>query len=106
MRTKLIFLPPAWAEHSNKYYITFRKNKIKSYNGLHPLRTEPNFNEKTNSEVLINSTFEFNKLDKLDRLQLNTKATHEIISQGLHNKVVGVSPYCVKLNWFQDFYIN
>lgn len=106
MKTKLIFLYPAWQDSSEKYYIFFHKNKIHKYKGVHPLSNQYGLEEKKDSEILINSFFDVIKLDKIDRLEHNTKATHEIRSQELHNSVDGVFPYCVKLNFFQVTYIN
>ncbi|WP_027127272.1 hypothetical protein [Gelidibacter mesophilus] len=106
MKLKLIFPYPAWKDVSNKYSITIYRNKIHNYIGLHPLRTSITVSEQHNSEKFINSTFYIYRLDKLDRKNLNTKATHKIVSQELHNVVYGCDPYCVKLNWFQEFYIN
>ena len=104
MKLKLIFPYPAWKNVSNKYYISIQRNKIDNYIGLHPIKDNL-ISKQQHSEKLINSTFDIYKLDKLDRKELNTKATHEIVSQKLHNIVKG-HKYCLKLNWFQEFYIN
>ena len=107
MKLKLIFPYPAWKDVSNKYSITIYRNKIHNYIGLHPLRNNfPNAPEQKISEEFINSTFNIYKFDKLDQKKLNTNATHKIVSQELHNLTYGCDPYCVKLNWFQEFYIN
>ncbi|KZS40092.1 hypothetical protein AWE51_25490 [Aquimarina aggregata] len=105
MKLKLIFPYPAWKEVSEKYFITIHRNKIHNYIGLHPLKKSIGFSEQEESEKFINSFYKIYKLDKLDRKELNTKATHEIVSQELHNAVQG-HKYCLKLNWFQEFYIN
>ncbi|MFD0990766.1 hypothetical protein ACFQ1R_11710 [Mariniflexile jejuense] len=106
MNTKLIFLSTSWSNRSNKYYISFYKNKINTYKGIRPLQEGKGYENKLDYEVLINSTFEIEKIDKLDRNQLKTNATHKITCLKLHEKIVGTLPYCIKLNWFQEFYIN
>ena len=104
MKIKLIRPYDEYKDDSNKYDIIFHKNKIESYNGVYPLSFD-HFNEKVNSTKIINDTFEIVKLDKLDKNELNTNATHQIFSQKLHN-VVGVYKYYIKLNFYQEFYIN
>jgi len=108
MKTRLIFVQPAWQEHSNKYFISIYKNKISYYEGLHPLSREyQKVRVPKNSKILINKDFDFRKLNKLDKLEHNnTKATHEIISKDLHLVVFGCGPYCVQLNLIQSFYLN
>ncbi|MDA3779757.1 MAG: hypothetical protein PF487_06015 [Bacteroidales bacterium] len=108
MKTRLIFVWPAWQEHSNKYFISIYKDRISHYIGLYPV--DSRVHHMTNPKIdktLINKEFIFKKLNKLDRIEYNnTKATHEIISDDLHHKVQGCVPYCVKLNFIQAFYLN
>ena len=104
MKLKLILPYDSNEDFSNKYFITIYRNKIKNYIGLNPLNYEINI-ERLNSEVFINKNFEINKLDKLDKFELNTMATHEIFSQDLHN-VIQNYRYFIKLNLFQIIYIN
>jgi hypothetical protein len=106
MKLKLIFPYPAWKKVSDKYFITIKRNKIHSYIGLHPIvESGVSSKEQVESEKFINSFYKIYKLDKLDRKELNTEATHELVSQELHDVVQG-HKYCLKLNWFQEFYIN
>lgn len=104
MRLRLIFSQNQSIDNELKSYIKIFKNKIHFYEGIHPLHNEIGANKK-NGRKVINSTFEIFKLDKLDREELKTKATHKIICQKLHN-TLKCQPYFIKLNTYQEFKIR
>lgn len=108
MKTKMLFVYPAWSEYSNKYYIYFYRDRISYYNGLHPLdKRILHGKSQVESKIFINKEFKLKKLSKLDRIDYNnTNATHEIISDNLHHMINGCVPYCVRINFFQSFYLN
>lgn len=108
-KTKILFSNKEAEGYSDKYTITFYKDKIGYFIGTHPIIKHSDRLEYQPKEdrLLLNGDFELIELSKLDKDLLGYyNATHKIVSKEVSNAIHAFKPMLVKLNMLQVFYIK